>query len=416
LVIVLLIFVGLAVLCDDYLVPWLQKIQRVCGMSDDMAGVTLVAFGSAAPELVISTVSVLSNDNKVGVGIIGGSAIIAFGLIPAACFFAVNKPLLLNNWLVCRDVLFYLLGASLLMLYFFIHDGNITIWEALSLVGLYAVYIVVTVFVPCAPAAASESESREAPGGSDESSALLEEANGAADPEKPADGEEKTAPGNKDGDGESSDSCGSVANVVYSTVAAGFTFLFSWTIPAPPDEDSTDSNLDVATVVGTFMTFLYLAALSYGAYYDIVYLCNQTPYLSKEAAGAVLLAAGAQIPDLLASVAMTKAGMPDGAISSAISSQVIVVTLGLGLPWVIYIAYNGGTVNYATSMRTQTTDLTLFLITAGVAVLYLATTVSWRGGESARLTLPKVSIQLAGFVLAYVAFITIEVLHEVGLM
>ena len=149
-VIVLLIFVGLAVLCDDYLVPWLQKIQRVCGMSDDMAGVTLVAFGSAAPELVISMVSVLNDDNKIGVGIICGSAIIAFGFIPAACFFAVNKPLLLNNGLVCRDVVFYLIGSFLLVLYFFIHDGNITIWQALSLVGLYLVYIVAAVLVPCA--------------------------------------------------------------------------------------------------------------------------------------------------------------------------------------------------------------------------------------------------------------------------
>ena len=442
-VIVLLIFVGLAVLCDDYLVPWLQKIQRVCGMSDDMAGVTLVAFGSAAPELVISMVSVLNDDNKIGVGIICGSAIIAFGFIPAACFFAVNKPLLLNNGLVCRDVVFYLIGSSLLVLYFFIHDGNITIWQALSLVGLYLVYIVAAVLVPCASATSSESGvggdgGSEAPG---EGSSLLsgEEANEAsADPETPAQAgflelatgaAENLTPGEGDtytphsfwcaktiGEPVGDDDGSGGDNFLYSLVAKRFTFLFSWTIPTPPDEDSTDSDLDLATVVGTFMTFLYLAALSYGAYYDIVYLCNQTSYLSKEAAGAILLAAGAQIPDVLASVAMTKAGMPDGAISSAISSQVIVVTLGLGLPWVIYIAYNGGTVDYANSERTQATDLTLFLITAGVAAVYLATTVSWLSGESAKLTRPRVSTQLAAFVLGYIAFIVIEVLNEVGVM
>ena len=143
-----ILFVGIAVLCDDYLVPWLQKIQRICDMSDDVAGVTLVAFGSAAPELIISTVSVLSNDNKIGVGIICGSAMIAFGLIPASCFFAVNKTITLNNFLVCRDVFSYLIGASLLMLFFFVNDGDINIWEALTLILIYVAYICIVVMPP----------------------------------------------------------------------------------------------------------------------------------------------------------------------------------------------------------------------------------------------------------------------------
>jgi len=60
-----ILFVGLAELCDEWLVPWLEVIQKKTGMSDDLAGVTLVAFGSAAPELMISMVTVLSGDTDV---------------------------------------------------------------------------------------------------------------------------------------------------------------------------------------------------------------------------------------------------------------------------------------------------------------------------------------------------------------
>ena len=120
---------------------------------------------------------------------------------------------------------------------------------------------------------------------------------------------------------EEAESSSNSTSVVYNFVAGIFTFIFRWTIPAPPEEDSADTECNVATVIGTLMTFFYLSALSYGAYYDVVYLCNQTPYLSQEAAGAVLLAAGAQIPDLLAAVSLTKAGMPYSAISSTISRE-----------------------------------------------------------------------------------------------
>jgi hypothetical protein len=41
------LFVALAVLCDEWLVPHLGGVQRSFRMSDDVAGVTLMAFGGA---------------------------------------------------------------------------------------------------------------------------------------------------------------------------------------------------------------------------------------------------------------------------------------------------------------------------------------------------------------------------------
>ena len=77
-----ILFVGLAELCDEWLVPWLEVIQKKTGMSDDLAGVTLVAFGSAAPELMISMVTVLSGDTDVS----------ATHMRPNACLRGAKPP------------------------------------------------------------------------------------------------------------------------------------------------------------------------------------------------------------------------------------------------------------------------------------------------------------------------------------
>jgi Ca2+/Na+ antiporter len=47
---------------DEWLVPHLIVFQHKLRISDDVAGCTLLAFGGAAPEIMISTVAVLGGD------------------------------------------------------------------------------------------------------------------------------------------------------------------------------------------------------------------------------------------------------------------------------------------------------------------------------------------------------------------
>ena len=66
------------------------------------------------------------------------------------------------------------------------------------------------------------------------------------------------------------------------------------------------------TVIGTVLAFAWLAALSEGAYEIVVYFCKEVNGFSELTVGAVILAFGSQIPDAVASVAMTKHGYFDG--------------------------------------------------------------------------------------------------------
>ena len=51
--------------------------------------------------------------------------------------------------------------------------------------------------------------------------------------------------------------------------------------------------------------------------------------------GATLVALGAEIPDTISAIALSRNGYTHGAIAGAIGSQVINISLGIGLPALI---------------------------------------------------------------------------------
>ena len=150
---------GLAIVCDDYLVMSLEQVCERLEVREDVAGATFMAFGSAAPEIVVNAVTTIkqaastthgpsSDQPSIGVGAIIGSGIIAFLLIPGVCALAVTDDiqLRLKRRPLLRDVGTYAVSLGLLCIFF--HDGVIEFYEAATLVALYGVYVVVVV---CAP-------------------------------------------------------------------------------------------------------------------------------------------------------------------------------------------------------------------------------------------------------------------------
>jgi Ca2+/Na+ antiporter len=56
-----------------------------------ISAVTLVAFGSAAPELFLNSISAIAHTSDMSLSAILGSGMIAFGLIPALCILSSAK-------------------------------------------------------------------------------------------------------------------------------------------------------------------------------------------------------------------------------------------------------------------------------------------------------------------------------------
>uniref|UniRef100_A0A8C4HV96 Sodium/calcium exchanger membrane region domain-containing protein n=1 Tax=Dicentrarchus labrax TaxID=13489 RepID=A0A8C4HV96_DICLA len=84
-------FYALALVCDDYFVPSLEKLCERLQLSEDVAGATFMAAGSSAPELFTSVIGVFITKGDVGVGTIVGSAVFNILCIIGVCgIFAVQ--------------------------------------------------------------------------------------------------------------------------------------------------------------------------------------------------------------------------------------------------------------------------------------------------------------------------------------
>ena len=143
---VFFMFVGIAIICDDFFVPALEIICEVLQLSDDVAGATFMAAGSSAPELAASTVSLISPDagSEIGVGTIVGSAIFNILIIIGATVLATGNTLQLDWKPVTRDCFFY--AAAIAGIVGTFAGGRIDWWEGLIYVLFYGCYIVSMVY------------------------------------------------------------------------------------------------------------------------------------------------------------------------------------------------------------------------------------------------------------------------------
>jgi len=143
-------FIGLAIVCDEHMVPSLDTLCHRWGIGEDVAGATFMAFGSAAPEIIINVVATIQaqtsdpETTSLGVSAILGSGMIAFSLIPAACGLFATSDLLLKRRPLLRDEFFYI--SSLGILIYIIHDGKVEVWEAALLLLNYGIYLAIIIF------------------------------------------------------------------------------------------------------------------------------------------------------------------------------------------------------------------------------------------------------------------------------
>lgn len=140
--VLLFCFWALAKVCDAIFVPSLEVIGKRLKMDAEVAGATLMAIGSSAPELFTSILALVRiNDGvaSLGSGTIVGSAIFNILVIVGASSLFLSATYKLFWQPVIRDMIFYL--ASIICILFFFWDGRMVAWEAGVLTGLYIVYI-----------------------------------------------------------------------------------------------------------------------------------------------------------------------------------------------------------------------------------------------------------------------------------
>ncbi|XP_027758431.1 sodium/potassium/calcium exchanger 4 [Empidonax traillii] len=137
----LYMFYALAIVCDDFFVPSLEKICEKLHLSEDVAGATFMAAGSSTPELFASVIGVFITHGDVGVGTIVGSAVFNILCIVGVCGLFAGQVVCLTQWAVFRDSVYYTISVIILIV--FIYDEKIEWWESLVLIIMYLFYILI---------------------------------------------------------------------------------------------------------------------------------------------------------------------------------------------------------------------------------------------------------------------------------
>ncbi|WP_373163997.1 calcium/sodium antiporter [Agathobaculum sp. Marseille-P7918] len=122
----------------DKFVAGASALARRLGVSPLLVGLTIVAFGTSAPELAVSLTAALQGANEIAVGNVVGSNI--FNLLVVAGLSAVVCPLVMDRTLLRRDWPISV-GAAILLLVFIAPDLTISRIEGIILLAVFALVL-----------------------------------------------------------------------------------------------------------------------------------------------------------------------------------------------------------------------------------------------------------------------------------
>ena len=129
----------------DWLVESAAEIAHTFKVSDLIIGLTVVAFGTSAPEFAVTISAAATNQTDISIGNVIGSNIFNLGFILGGT--ALIRPIATSKRMFERDGLFLLISTALIFLLFFGLDGwtpddNYSQYEGLILFSLLIGYVV----------------------------------------------------------------------------------------------------------------------------------------------------------------------------------------------------------------------------------------------------------------------------------
>ena len=304
----------LAIITDGFFVKSLDQIAIRWALPQSVAGASLMAMGSSAPELAIATFALFGDGGEhsdVGIGTIVGSAIFNILVIPGAS--AIARPVDVGVRVMMRDSVFYL--GSVMALIWAIYDQHIAVYEAAVLLVVYGSYLAVLF------------RGRKAASNSEESDDAEES-------------EEENA-----------------SNFWPTRMLSA---VLSFLCKDPSQHPYRTFAVSIVLIAGV-CHFLVESAIGFSAGVGI------PPVI----VALTILAAGTSVPDLISSVIVARKGRGEMAVANAVGSNIFDILIGLGLPWLIALVFLGQSVQVGTEGLLTSTVLlvgTVLLLTGMVAV------------------------------------------------
>ncbi|XP_012156283.1 sodium/potassium/calcium exchanger 3 isoform X2 [Ceratitis capitata] len=388
----LYLFLALAVVCDEYFVPAVEKICAALNKKKDVAGATFMAAATSAPELFVNVIGTFITEGDIGVGTIVGSAVFNILAVAACCGIGAGMTIPLDWWPLTRDSIAY--GVTVAILICVMHDERVEWYEALILVSLYAVYLAVMYFdksfQKCAkdlvenrichklstiqlnggvnneppklqPTASPPSTAANSNTNSNSNAATITTTAVALQPPPEAKFLTTTIAIEKSSvELQPTASTGAIPAVVSTAASsasddeveehyqllhypkdkscfAQFTWIIIWPIHllfriAIPDCKKTKNNKIFPLTF--IMCIVWIGSLSYVVAWMIT-IIGDTLKIPDSVMGITFLAAGTSVPEAVSSVIVAKRGHGSMGICNSIGSNTFDILLCLGVPWLI---------------------------------------------------------------------------------
>lgn len=137
----------LLVKCADIFVDAASNLAKVLKIPAIVVGLTIVAFGTSAPEASVSIMAILSGSNGISVGNIIGSNI--FNLFFILAISALIAPVAIKRYLVKRDLTMMLVSSIMMIFFAFLIASNgsnaLTWFEGLIMLLIFIVYFIIMI-------------------------------------------------------------------------------------------------------------------------------------------------------------------------------------------------------------------------------------------------------------------------------
>jgi len=156
----ILLVIGFVLLVKgaDFFVEGSSSVAKLLRVPTVIIGLTIVAFGTSAPEMAVSISASLAGSNDIAVGNVIGSNIFNLLMVVGVC--GLILPMKIDKSILYGDFLFTI-AAAVVMLLLFAFDCTLSRWNGLVLLAMFAYFMFKTVKNTLASRAAGGSGDEE---------------------------------------------------------------------------------------------------------------------------------------------------------------------------------------------------------------------------------------------------------------
>ncbi|XP_034140909.1 sodium/potassium/calcium exchanger 4-like [Drosophila guanche] len=330
------LFILLAIVCDDYLVPSMERLCYTLRLTYDVAGATFLAAATSAPELFVAFVGTFITEGDIGVGTIVGSSVFNVLGIATVCGIFTGVTAKLDWWPITRDTMWYLVSITLLGLVLI--DSKVSWWEAIIMLSCYFVYLTTLIFDRklqklCRSLEGERELMDEDPMQREEDPLMTFRQHVCSKPEKGS----------------------PCIEVTWWVIKYPAILILAITTPS------------VRSVF--FLTMLVAVLWISGISYLVAWFLSVVGYnigIPDSIMGLTILAVGTSVPEVVSSYIVTRKGYGSMAMCNAIGSNTFDIFICLGLPWLLKSIIQKNTVK----IHSEGLTITTAMLVATIVLLY----------------------------------------------